>query len=62
MNDALLNTSVDIESKVKGDRLLEFDEKTQFGELVQESKVVSIEEVRKNEAIQSFEDGYRLAA
>ena len=62
LNDALLNTSVDIESKIKGDRLLEFDEKTQFGELVEGSKVVSFENARKSKELQLSEVKYRLAA
>ena len=36
LNDALLNTSVDIESKVKGDRLLEFDETKKIAEKFQQ--------------------------
>lgn len=36
LNDALLNTSVDIESEIKGDRLLEFDETKKIAEKFQQ--------------------------
>ena len=62
LNDALLNTAVDIESKVKGDRLLEFDENAHFGELGYEAEVVGLEKVRKNIVTQQVTDEYSLAA
>lgn len=73
LNESLLNTAVDIESTVKGDRLLEFDEnKVEFHENDQKTEVLDGElavlsldlaNMNSNQGKMEFlEEEYKLAA